>query len=115
MSDHYSGAPAPQTSSMAIVSLVAGILGFTLIPVLGSIVAVITGPMAKKEILGSAGRLGGEGLAQAGIILGWAGIALSVLGICITGVVIALPLCLGLFGVASGEWSTILPSIFFAF
>lgn len=112
MSDHYSGAPAsPPNSSMAILSLVAGILGFTFLPLLGSIVAVITGPMAKKEIAESAGTLGGEGLAQAGIIMGWIGIGLSVLGMCIAGVAIAIPFCLAAFGIASGEWGSLLPVI----
>lgn len=106
---NYEGTPSAQNSSMAIVSLVAGILGFTFFPVIGSIVAVITGPMAKKEIAQSAGTLGGEGLAQAGIILGWIGIGLSILGICIAGVAIALPICLAAFGIASEEWGSIMP------
>ncbi|WP_040151891.1 DUF4190 domain-containing protein, partial [Xanthomonas citri] len=38
-----------QTSAMAIVSLVAGILGWTLIPFLGSICAIITGHLARAE------------------------------------------------------------------
>ena len=72
MSDEYpTGAAsyAPPNSSMAVVSLVAGILGLTFFPFLGAIVAVITGPMAKKEIRESGGTLGGEGIATAGIIL----------------------------------------------
>jgi len=79
--------PAPQTStsptnSMALVSLIAGIVGLTVFPVLGSIVAIITGNMAKKEIAASAGAQGGEGLAKAGVILGWVGVGLGVLGVC---------------------------------
>ena len=47
-------APGPQpaaasTSTMAIISLVAGILGLSLLPLVGSIIAVITGPIAKRE------------------------------------------------------------------
>jgi hypothetical protein len=96
---------------MAIVSLIAGILGLTFIPLIGSIVAVITGPMAKKEIRGSRGALGGEGLATAGVILGWIGIVLTVLGLCIAGVAILLPLLLIAIGVSS-ESGLILPTIF---
>jgi hypothetical protein len=48
---------------MAIVSLISGILGWTLLPFLGSIVAVITGHKAKKEIRNSMGQLGGDGMA----------------------------------------------------
>lgn len=109
---NYEGTPSLPNSSMAIVSLVAAILGFTFFPVVGSIVAVITGPMAKREIAESAGSLGGEGLAKAGTILGWVGIGLSVIGICIAGVAIAIPFCLAAFGLASGEWGSLLPILF---
>jgi len=70
-------------SSMAIVSLVAGILGITFFPLLGSIVALITGYAARKEIQESAGALGGDGMATAGLVMGWIGIGLSVIGLCI--------------------------------
>ena len=112
MSDHYEGAPSTPTSSMAIISLVAGILGFTFLPLLGSIVAVITGPMAKKEIAQSGGTLTGESLAQAGLIMGWIGIILSVLGFCVFGVLVAVPFCLAAFGIASDEWGSLLPILF---
>ncbi len=95
-------------SNLAIVSLVAAVLGFTLLPFIGSIVAVITGSMAKKEIEESAGTLGGAGLAQAGLIVGWVGIAVGVIGICVAGVIIAIPLCMGLFAFGSEGFSLIL-------
>lgn len=69
-------------STLAIVSLVSGILGFTFLPVLGSIVAIITGHMAKNEIKKSAGTLGGNGMATAGLILGYLVIALGLCAIC---------------------------------
>jgi hypothetical protein len=74
---------AVPNSSMAIITLVAGILGVTLFPLIGSIVAVIAGPMAKREIAESNGTLGGESLAQIGLVLGWIGLALSFCGCCI--------------------------------
>ena len=115
MSDYTHYPPSPPSvvpnSSMAIVSLLAGILGLTLFPFLGSIVAVITGPMAKREIVQSAGTLGGEGLATAGTILGWIGIGIGVIGFCIGGVTIALPFCLGIFGIAASEWSDLLQMV----
>jgi len=89
-------AASTQTNSMAVISLVAGILGLSLVPFVGSIVAVITGPMAKREIAASGGRQSGEGLATAGAILGWVGIGLTVIGLCITGVAVGIPFCLGL-------------------
>jgi len=89
------------TSNMAVISLVAGILGLTFFPLLGSIVAVITGPMAKKEIFNSGGELTGEGMATAGMVLGWVAIALMVFGLCI-GAFVALSLC-GLLGIFTQE------------
>ena len=69
---------AKETSVMAIVSLVSGILGWTLLPWLGSIVAVITGHMARKEIRSNLDTKEGDGLALAGLIMGWSMIILSI-------------------------------------
>jgi hypothetical protein len=112
MSYDYQPGYAPrqtQTSTMAIISLIASILGFTLLPFLGSIAAVITGSMAKKEIQQSGGALTGEGMASAGLILGWIGIGLGVLGLCIFGAVMLLPLCLVPLGLSMEEFSSLLP------
>jgi hypothetical protein len=77
---------------MAIVSLIAGIVGLTLLPIIGSIAAVVTGYMARKEINASAGAISGNGLALAGLIMGWIGVALSIVGLCIACLlVVALP------------------------
>ena len=70
-----------QTSSLAVTSLAAGILGWTLLPVLGTIVAIITGHMARKEIRTSGGRLDGDGLAIGGLVLGWVSAVLWVVGV----------------------------------
>ena len=72
-------APIRQTSALAIVSLVAGVLGWTLLPFLGSIAAVVTGHMARSEIRRAPDRLEGDGLAIAGLVLGYLSIALGVL------------------------------------
>jgi hypothetical protein len=66
---------------LAIASLIFGILGLTLLPTLGSIVAVILGYMAKSEINSSAEQLEGNGLATAGLVLGYIGLGLTLLGI----------------------------------
>ncbi len=68
-----------QTSSFAIISLVSGILGWTLLPFLGSIAAVVFGHMARGEIRNAPDRLEGDGLAIAGLVLGYLSIALGVL------------------------------------
>lgn len=70
-----------RTSSLAIVSLVAGLLGWTLAPWLGSIVAVITGHMARSEIRRDPEGVEGDGFAIAGLVLGWLMIALTLLAI----------------------------------
>ena len=71
--------PAP-TSSLSITSLIMGIVGWVLIPIVGAIIAVITGHMAKKEIRESRGLLGGDGLATAGLVLGYSNLALGTCG-----------------------------------
>ena len=72
-------AVARTTSAMAVISLVSGILGWTLVPFLGSIVAVVTGHLARGEIRRAPDRLEGDGLAVAGLVLGYASIAMAVL------------------------------------
>jgi Domain of unknown function (DUF4190) len=87
----YNPSPVPvtRTSTTAIISLIAGIAGWTVLPFLGSIVAIITGHIAQSEIKKSAGMVTGKGMATAGLILGYLSIAL---GICIICLAIVLPL-----------------------
>jgi hypothetical protein len=73
----YQAPPVKPNSNMALASLILGILGWTIIPTLGSIAAIITGHMAKNEIKSSMGALGGDGMATAGLILGYANIAIA--------------------------------------
>ncbi|MGY6517342.1 MAG: DUF4190 domain-containing protein [Lysobacteraceae bacterium] len=74
-------AVTPRTNTVAVVSLVFGILAWTLLPFIGSIVAVITGHMARAEIRRlPPGAEQGDGLALAGLVLGWVQLALIVLG-----------------------------------
>ena len=85
-----------QTSTLAIVSLIAGIAGWVGVLGIGPIVAVICGHMAKNEIRKAGGRITGGGMATAGLILGYLNLALSVLALCLF---IVLPL-LGFGGLA---------------
>lgn len=62
----------PTTSGKAIGSLVCGLLYF-FFP--ASIVAIILGHISLSEIKKSGGRLEGQGMAIAGLVLGYAGIA----------------------------------------
>lgn len=70
-----------QTSALAITSLVSGLLGWTFLPLVGSLVAIVTGHMARAEIRRSNGQVDGDGLAVAGLVLGWLVVAISVLTI----------------------------------
>ena len=76
------------TSGKAIASLICGI--FTLFfP--ASIAAIILGHLSLSAIRKSAGRLGGRGVAIAGLVLGYAGITLIPLILIIAA--IAIPIC----------------------
>lgn len=73
-----SGFQAATTNGLAIAALVLGLVGWIACGV-GSVVAVILGFIAQSQIRESRGRQGGEGLAKAGIILGFVGIGLVIL------------------------------------
>jgi Domain of unknown function (DUF4190) len=64
------------TSGMAIASLVMGLLWMYWI---GSILAICLGYAARREIRNNAGRIEGQGMATAGIVLGWIGIGMLAL------------------------------------
>jgi hypothetical protein len=90
-------ATAP-TSTSAIISLVAGILAWLVLPLIGALAAVIAGHIARSEIRQSAGMLQGDGLAVAGLVLGYLQFVLGLLGILLFAAV---------FGgiIALGAWS----------
>lgn len=73
--------PVRQTNTMAVISLIAGILGWSALPALGSIVAIITGHMARGEIRRSPEAQEGDGMALAGLIMGYLMVGLCLLGI----------------------------------
>ncbi len=70
--------PLRQTSTTAIVSLISGLLGWTLLPLIGSVVAIVTGHIARAEIRRNPQALEGDGLAVAGLVLGYAMVAIAV-------------------------------------
>ena len=76
--------PTTRTSIAAILSMIAGILGFVqILPVIGPIVAVIAGHIAKNEIKKSGGMITGNGMATTGLILGYLTIAVGLCLACI--------------------------------
>lgn len=74
---------APHTNGLAVASLVLGILW---VGGVGAILAVIFGHVAKRQIAASEGTQSGRGIAIAGLVLGWIGIA----GFVIVSVLIAV-------------------------
>jgi uncharacterized membrane protein YjfL (UPF0719 family) len=71
------------TSTLALVSLVTGILSWVFLPLIGPIIAIITGHMARSEIRRSNGLLTGAGMALAGLILGYVQIFLIIIPLCL--------------------------------
>ena len=67
---------APSTNGLAIAALVCGLLGFA--TCVSSIPAVILGHMARRQIRDSGGAQQGDGMALAGLILGYVVLALFI-------------------------------------
>ncbi len=74
-----------QTSGMAIASLVMGVAGWTVLPILGSVLAIVFGYAARNEIRRRPGELSGDGLAVTGLVLGWLMVGISILALCLGG------------------------------
>ena len=65
----------PGTNTAAIVSLVSGIGSYFILPVIGAIIAIVAGHMARSEIRRSGQE--GDGMAVAGLVLGYLHLALA--------------------------------------
>ena len=78
-----------RTSTMAILSLIAGIAGWLGLLGIGGILAIVFGHIAKSEIRKSSGTITGDGMATAGLVLGYVNLALAVIILCLA---VALPL-----------------------
>jgi putative exporter of polyketide antibiotics len=77
----HGGYAAPRTNPKALWSMILGILGIVFCGLFAGIPALILGNTAKKEIAASHGAETGEGMAKAGVILGWVSVAISALGL----------------------------------
>lgn len=97
----YSPAPSSHVSGLAVASLVLGVGGLALLPLLGSILAIILGYMARRNIRQHPDEIAGDGIALAGIVTGWIGVTLALLGLIAGGALIGCGLC-GTLG--SGSW-----------
>ena len=67
---------AAPTNSMAIASLVLGLLGLFVLGPFTSVPAIICGHVARRQIRDSSGQQAGDGMAQAGLIIGYLATAL---------------------------------------
>ncbi|MEZ5461758.1 DUF4190 domain-containing protein [Dokdonella sp.] len=73
-----------RTSGTAITSLVLGIICWVGLPFIGALIAVICGHIARGEIRRApAGSVEGDGLAIAGLILGYLQLGMFLIGILI--------------------------------
>lgn len=94
-----SAAVPARTNSMAVLSLVFGILSWSLLPVVAGVVAIITGHMARRQLKQpSFDGESGDGLAVAGLILGY----LSVLLALFAGLMVLLIMA-GVFGLMAWQ------------
>jgi hypothetical protein len=73
------GAPTTKTNVLAIVSLIASIAGIVIFWFIGSVVGIICGHISMNQIKKTGEE--GRGLALAGLIVGYIGIALSIIAV----------------------------------
>jgi hypothetical protein len=121
MTDYNSSSASAQTNPLSIASLVSGLVAWVIgglgscaflllfpplaictwiVFLVGSIAATVTGHMGRNQIRQSGGMQTGAGMATTGLVLGWVGIVLNVLPVCLAPVIIGL---LALMGPAIGE------------
>lgn len=70
-----------ETSALAIVSLVFGILAWVALPLIGAVIAIVTGHMARSEIQAAYPDLQGDGMAVAGLVLGYLNLVIAMFGV----------------------------------
>jgi hypothetical protein len=68
-----------KNAGLAVASLILGIASFVCVGIFAAVPAVICGHMAKTKIREAGGALAGDGMALAGLILGYVNIGLSVI------------------------------------
>ncbi len=81
--------PSIPTSGLAVAALVSGVAGLTILPIVGGILAIVLGYMARRDIRERPDEVSGDGLALAGVVMGWIAIGLIVVGCLVFGAVAA--------------------------
>ncbi len=78
-----SGIGQSEDKTLAIVSLVCGILSLTCCGAVTGIAALITGYMAKNNVDANPNQYGGRGMALAGMIMGGISLVMTIIGLII--------------------------------
>lgn len=81
-SPYYAYQPPPRTNSYAMAALIVSLAGLMVCPLVGAI-GVYLGNRARKEIAQTGEQ--GDGLALAGVIVGWIGVGLGALTVLLVG------------------------------
>ncbi|RDI99699.1 DUF4190 domain-containing protein [Dyella solisilvae] len=85
------------TNALAVVSLSFGIACWLVLPFIGAIVAVICGHLARAEIRrAQPGTMEGDGLAVAGLVLGYVHLAIALLAVAVVFAFLALGVGIGI-------------------
>jgi hypothetical protein len=87
MASQASPSSAP-TAGKAVGALVCGIVGLAVCAPVG-IAAIVLGRQARSDIAASSGPVRGDGMAQAGLIMGWIAVGLLILGVLVFVIVLA--------------------------
>jgi hypothetical protein len=83
---------APPLNTLAVVSVASGVASYFMLPVIGGLVAIITGHMARGQIRQTGER--GAALALLGLILGYLHFAVVIL------LIVAVVIAVVVFGAA---------------
>jgi len=59
-----------KTSGWAVASLIFGALAYMCLPIVGAVLAIVFGILGRREVKRSEGKVGGQGISTAGIVLG---------------------------------------------
>jgi hypothetical protein len=84
----WTSAEKPKTD-LAIISIIATIVGSLFVPIGGAVLGLILGYKARDQARASDGKISSEQTARIAIVLGWVVLAMSVLPLCM------LPLLFG--------------------
>jgi Domain of unknown function (DUF4190) len=74
--------------ALAITSLVLGLCGFSVLPLVGSVAAIVTGHLARRRLAATGGD--GVGYARAGLWLGYTAVALVTVLVVVVALLVAL-------------------------